>query len=97
MRMALPSFLQPYLASYDLKKMGRQRDKKIIITEILNKGDDTAIKWLGKNYTQEEIRAVVASPIRGMWLSEILTYWLKIFGLKLPEDVFKKAVINLTP
>src|SRR3972149_1171276 len=40
--MALPSFLQGCLASYDLKKIDEKRDKKIIITEILNKGDDIA-------------------------------------------------------
>ena len=95
--MALPNFLQPYLASYDLSKMDRERDKKLIITEILNKGDDIAIGWLGKTYPQQEIKEVVASPIRGMWLSSVLVYWLKIFDIKLPNDIFKKAIINLAP
>ena len=52
--MALPKFLQPCLASYDLSKMDKKLDKKTIITEILNKGDDVAVRWLGKNYTQEQ-------------------------------------------
>lgn len=95
--MALPSFLQPCLASYDLSKMDPQGDKELIITEVLNKGDDKDIRWLGKTYTQREIKKVVANPIRGMWLSEVLDYWLKILDLKLPEDVFKRAVINLSP
>jgi len=95
--MALPKFLQSCLASYDLTKMDIASDKQLIITEILNKGDDVAIRWLGRNYTRKEIKEVVASPVRGMWLSEVLTYWLKIFDLKLPEDVFKRAIINLSP
>lgn len=95
--MALPKFLQPYLASYDLKRMDKKRDKRIIITEILNKGDDKAIRWLGANYSLKEIKEVVVSPIKGLWLSEILVYWQKIFDIKLPEDVFKKAIINLSP
>lgn len=95
--MALPRFLQPCLASYDLSKMDKVRDKRLIITEVLNKGDDAAVRWLGKNYTIDEIKAIVATPTRGMWLSEVLTYWLKIFELKLPEDVFKRAIINLSP
>lgn len=95
--MALPKFLQHCLASYDLSKMDKDHDKETIITEVLNKGDDIDIRWLGQNYTLDEIKAVVASPTRGMWLSETLTYWLKIFDLKIPEDVFKKAVINLNP
>ncbi|OGD94886.1 hypothetical protein A3F02_03655 [Candidatus Curtissbacteria bacterium RIFCSPHIGHO2_12_FULL_38_9b] len=77
--------------------MDKKRDKKLIITEILNKGDDRAIRWLGANYTLQEIKEVVSSPIRGMWLSETLTYWLKILDLKLPEDVLKRSVLNLSP
>ena len=95
--MALPSFLQGCLASYDLKKIDEKRDKKIIITEILNKGDDIAIRWLGQNYTQNEIKEAVRSPIRGMWLSSVLRYWLAIFDIKIPQDVFQKATINLNP
>ena len=95
--MALPNFLQPCLASYDLSKMDKDRNKEIIITEILNKGDGKDLEWLCKTYTQKEIKEVISSPIRGMWLSEVLAYWLKIFDLKLPEDVFKRAVINLSP
>lgn len=95
--MALPSFLQPCLASYDLSKMDKARDKKTIITEILNKGDDIAISWLGENYTQDEIKEVIASPIRGMWLESVLDYWLKIFGLKLPKGIYQKAIIDLSP
>lgn len=95
--MALPQFLQPYLASYDLTKMDIKRDKRTIITEVLNKGDDTALQWLGKTYTQKEFKEVIASPIRGMWLSSVLLYWLKVFNLKIPEDTFQKAIINLNP
>ena len=95
--MALPSFLQPCLASYNLSKLDKKRDKKTIITEILNKGDELALQWLGKTYTQEEIKDTVSSPARGMWLSKVLTYWLKIFDLKIPKNVFQKAIINLSP
>lgn len=95
--MALPSFLQPCLASYNLSKMDKNRDKITIITEVLNKGDGEALNWLCKTYTQKQIRAVIKNPTRGMWLSEILTYWLKIFEIKLPENVFKAAIIDLNP
>lgn len=95
--MALPQFLQPYLASYNLSKMDQERDKRTIITEVLNKGDDQAIEWLGKTYTKQEIKEIVSDPTRGMWLKSTLTYWLKIFGIKLPKNVFEKAIINLAP
>lgn len=95
--MALPIFLQPCLASYNLKHLNKKHDRQIIITEILNKGDDVAIKWLGKNYTLEEIKKVVASPTRGMWFPGILDYWLKILDVKVPKGVSERATINLSP
>ena len=95
--MTLPEFLQPCLASYDLTKLEAKRDKKLIITEILNKGDDQAIKWLSITYTSKEIKEIVASPINGMWLKNVLIYWTQIFGITLPKETFQKAIINLSP
>ncbi|MGB6838912.1 MAG: hypothetical protein WBD86_03305 [Microgenomates group bacterium] len=95
--MALPKFLQPYLASYDLSKMDVERDREIIITQILNKGDDEALTWLGKNYSKEDIKKIVAKPIRGMWLANTLSYWTKILGVGLSQKEKKEAVINLNP
>lgn len=93
--MTLPKFLQPFLASYDLKSLDLKDDKKLIITEILNKGDDEALRWLGKNYSQKEIKKVISSPTRGMWMKSVLSYWSKIFNVKLDKRVFSKAIINL--
>ena len=93
--MRLPKFLQPYLASYDLKNLDLKKDKELIITEILNKGDDKALIWLGKNYAVDEIKKVVSAPKRGMWLKGVLSYWLKIFNIDLPRNIFEKAIIDL--
>lgn len=93
--MALPKFLQPYLASYDLKNLDLKHDKKLIITEVLNKGDDKALRWLGRNYFQKEIKKLISSPTRGMWMKSVLSYWSKIFNVKLDKGVFTKAIINL--
>lgn len=95
--MALPSFLQPSLASYDLSKMDKVRDKEIIITDVLNKGDGRDLEWLCKTYTLEEIKAVVASPQRGMWFREILTYWQRILDVKIPRFKRELAYFNLNP
>lgn len=95
--MALPKFLQPCLASYDLSQLAPKRDKEIIITEILNKGNDQAVKWLGKTYTLKEIKDVVASPIKGMWLENNLVYWTRILDINLPKETFQKAIIDLSP
>lgn len=95
--MAVAGFLQSYLASYDLSSLDLEKDKDIIITEILNKGDGKAVKWLGKNYSLKEIKEVVSFPIRGMWMKSVLSYWLKILDINLPSEKFKQAILDLNP
>lgn len=93
--MSLPKFLQPYLASYDLSSLDIRKDKKLIITEILNKGDFRALAWVSGIYAQSDIKNVLHNPTSGMWLKSILVYWLRIFGMKLAKSKFEKALINL--
>lgn len=93
--MILPKFLQPWLASYDLGKLNIKRDKILIITSVLNQGDYRALRWLTKTYGKKEIESVIKNPIRGMWYEWILKYWLKIFGTKLPNQIYQKAIIKL--
>ena len=95
--MALPKFLQHCLASYNLSKMDKDRDKQTIITEVLNKGDGKDLEWLCKTYTLKEIRAVVTTPQRGLWFKEILTYWQRILDIKIPRFKRELAYINLNP
>lgn len=95
--MAIPKFLQPYLASYELSSLDIEKDKDVIITEILNKGDGKALFWLAKTYTQEELREVVSSPIRGLWMKSVLKYWQRILDINIPQDKFKKAILDLNP
>lgn len=95
--MTIPKFLQPCLASYDLAKLDIKHDKKLIITQVLNKGNYQALRWLGKTYSQREIKKTVASPTPGMWLKSTLLYWLKILNIKLPKKIFDRAVLNLQP
>ena len=89
--------LQSSLASYDLSKMDKNRHKETIITSVLNKGDGKDLDWLCKTYTRKEIEEVVASPQRGMWFREVLTYWQKILDIKIPKNIFDKAIIDLNP
>lgn len=95
--MALPKFLQPYLASYDLNRLDPKQDGQLIITQVLNKGNYRALRWLGKTYSQKEIKETISSPTPGMWLKSILLYWLKIFDIRLPKKVFREAILDLRP
>lgn len=79
--MAIPSYLQPYLASYDLSKIDAfdQSVRNELITQILNKGDLEATKWIFKNYSLENIKECIKNPVRGVWIKSSLSYWQKIF------------------
>ena len=78
----VPKFLQPYLWSYDLKKLDPKKNKERIITNILNLGDRKATKWLFKQYNKEEIKEVVKNPLPGEWNEKSLNYWSLIFNVK---------------
>lgn len=93
--MTLPNYLQPVLASYDVSKLDSEKDKDIIVTEILNKGDENSLAWLTNTYSKGEIKQVISSPIKGMWLKRTLEYWLKIFDVKIDEKSFENSIINL--
>lgn len=93
--MALPKFLQSCFPSYDLTKLGKEKDKRLIITQILNYGTEKEIAWLGRNYSREEIEKAVKFPSRGMWMESVLTYWQKIFNIQLNKGIINRAVINL--
>lgn len=94
-KIRLPSFLAPFLASYDLNKLDVKRDKVLIITSILNEGDHQGLKWLTKVYSKKEIEQVIKKPVRGMWYEWILGYWLKIFDIRLPKRIYQKTTIKL--
>ena len=96
--MSVPSFLQPYLASFDLSKLNKN-DPSVsneIITKTLNLGDEKAILWLFDNYTLLEIRNVVKNPKRGVWNEESLNYWKNILKI---DDIFgyDSAILNINP
>lgn len=93
--MSVPKFLQPYVPSYNASDLSIERDKDLLITQVLNKGDDGAVKWLFKTYSAAEIRRFVRNPIRGMWHRRSLNYWEKILAVKIPDFNFELAVIEL--
>lgn len=93
----IPSFLQPYLASYDLSRLDTEKDRDIVITEILNKGDDRAVAWLGRTYPKRAIKKVILFPTKGLWMKSVLAYWIKIFNIKIPPERFNRAILDLNP
>lgn len=93
----IPNFLQSSLWSYDVKKLNSQRNKNLIITQVLNYGTTDQVKWILHTYPDQEIKEVVKNPSRGIWWPEALNFWTKIFKLKIDKDIYEMALFRLGP
>ena len=93
--MSVPKFLQPYVPSYDVADLKLERDKDLLITQVLNKGDDKAVNWIFSTYSIDDIKKYVKNPTRGMWYRRSLAYWSKILDVPIPKFNFALAVIEL--
>jgi len=71
----IPQFIQPFLWSYDIEKLDLSRDKKRIITNVLNLGTTRATEWLFETYGREDIKEVLTNPLPGEWNKKSLNFW----------------------
>ena len=97
MKNKIPEFVAPCLWSYDIKQIDLQKDKKLIITQVLNYGNAKRIKWLYSVYTEEDIKEVVSNPRRGLWFPKVLNFWETVLEIKIPKDKREKAIFKLCP
>jgi len=80
----LPKYIKPFFWSYSANRLNKIKDKKIIITNILNFGSHRATRWLFKEYPEKEIVKSVIHPAPGEWSKKSLNFWSLVFGVK-PE------------
>lgn len=73
---------KPFLWSFDISKMDIQKNKKRIITNVLNLGTKEATDLLFKIYDKKEIRKQVKNPLPGEWNDKSLNYWSIIFDIE---------------
>jgi len=78
----IPKFLQPFLWSYDASALDLARDKKRIITNVLNLGTQEATDWLFKAYTKEDIKDCLIHPLPGEWNNKSLVFWSLLMDVK---------------
>lgn len=78
----IPSFVQPFLWSYDIDKLDLERNKKRIITNVLNLGTVPATKWLFEVYDRKDIKETVANPLPGEWSRKSLNFWELVLNVK---------------
>jgi len=93
----IPKSFQRSLWSYDINKINLERDKKEVITQVLNHGDWQDIKKLFELYSEEEIKKLVRNPRRGVWFEKVLNFWCKMFNIKLCKKAYQKAIFNIHP
>ena len=83
----LPNFLKPFLWSYNIEAMDLQKDKKRIITNVLNYGTLQATNWLFSVYSRKDVSDVLLSPLPGEWNNKSLNYWCLLFEVPLPKTI----------
>ena len=82
MKSAIPQFIRPFLWSYDISKLDLEKDKKRIITNILNYGTKEATDWLFSKFERKDICEAIEKPIPGEWSKKSLYFWALILGVK---------------
>jgi len=88
----IPPSIYPFLWSYDIDKLDLLRDKKIIITNVLNLGTVQATKWLFEVYSKEDIKEALVNPLPGEWSKKSLNFWGLVLGAK--PDLAKRREVK---
>ena len=79
----IPSYVRPFLWSYDIDRLDLLQDKKRIITSVLNLGTSEATKWLFETYSNDDLKDAVANPLSGEWSDKSLNFWSIVLDVKL--------------
>jgi len=91
----IPSFVQPFLWSYDTSVLDLARNKRRIITNVLNLGTKKATDWLFSVYTREDIRDCLLHPLSGEWNNKSLSFWSLLLDITHGETKRKIADFSL--
>ncbi len=61
------------------------KNKKILITQIFNRGDVKDIRWALRSYPRRVLKDCVENPLRGVWDEKSLNLFTGFFRVKLPK------------
>ncbi|MBU4480042.1 hypothetical protein KKG48_01180 [Patescibacteria group bacterium] len=84
--------LKPFLWSYNTNEMDFYRDKRRIITNVLNLGTKKATDLIFKIYDENSLKEVVANPLPGEWNKKSLNYWQLIFNIENPKELKRNVL-----
>ncbi|MBI2025245.1 hypothetical protein HYT04_00450 [Candidatus Kaiserbacteria bacterium] len=79
--MAFPPSVRACLWSYDISALDLERDKMLVITNVLNHGTKEATDWLFSRYSAPDIASVIQTPLPGRWDKKSLALWSLLFGI----------------
>lgn len=93
----IPKKLQRVLWSYDISKMNLDSCKDLVVQQVLNYGVWGEVVWLFRTYSIQDIKRTVGHPRRGVWFINVLNFWCQFFKIKLPRDVWERALFRVGP
>lgn len=76
-----PQSVKAVLWSYDLNTIELQKDKKIIIAQVLNFGSEEAIKWLFKQYRFTDVEQIANTIPLFQWNKKSLSLWKLVLSI----------------
>jgi hypothetical protein len=85
----IPDFVKTFLWSYNLSKIDLQKDKKRIITNVLNYGTRESTDWLFSVYNKDDIAETIKNPFPGEWNKKSLNFWSFVFNVTAGNTVRK--------
>ena len=78
----IPDFVRPFLWSFNVSELDIEKDKKRIITNVLNYGTKEATDWLFSIYKKSDITETIENPYPGEWSKKSLNFWSFVLGVK---------------
>ncbi len=94
---SIPKFVAPCLWFCNINKLDLHKDKQLIITQVLNYGDEKRMQWLYSVYSEKDIKNVVSHPNRGLWFDKVLNFWEIILSIRIPKKRRQKAIFDINP
>jgi len=87
----IPQSVKVTLWSYDTDRVDIDKDKKLIIAQVLNYGTKKATDWLFQTYSKREIVQEAASIPKGQWDKKSLALWSLCLGIN-PQTRAQKVL-----
>ncbi len=77
----IPASVVATLWSYDITSLNLERDKALIIYNVLNYGTSDATSWLNNTYDEKDIRAIIKDIPRSAWDKKSIALWSLIYDV----------------